>query len=229
MSFNLHNGVYNFTTSCSDGSLSKKELLGLLKCEKEYLKMKYGIDTRKMIVPNQDLNNEGILLDITNLAEEALFDNNINLLDYNIPCDAVMINRFAPSIALAYPTSDNPVITIESDYAIALASMNIDKLNDNLLEDIVKKFLRVCNLSNDKIKIHVGPCCSYESNNIKDIVSSSLDRIGVNNVEYDNRDTVTNDDLFSEIGNKKGNHLTGIYYKPDEKTLKLLRHHSKWY
>ena len=121
MSFNLYNGVYNFTTSCSDGSLSKKELLGLLKCEKEYLKMKYGIDTRKMIVPNQDLNNKGILLDITNLAEEALFDNSINLLDYNIPCDAVMINRFAPSIALAYPTSDNPVITIESDYSIALA------------------------------------------------------------------------------------------------------------
>ena len=106
---------------------------------------------------------------------------------------------------------------------------NIDKLNDNLLEDIVKKFLRVCNLSNDKIKIHVGPCASYESINIKDMISGSLDRIGINNVKYDNRDTVTNDDLFSEIGNKKGNHLTGIYYKPDEKTLKLLRHHSKWY
>lgn len=229
MSFNLHNGVYKFTTSCSDGSLSKKELLGLLKWEKEYLKEKYGIDTRKMIVPKQDLDCEGSLLDVTNLAEEALFDNSINLLDYNIPCDAVMLNRFAPGVALAYPTSDNPVITIESDYAIALASMNIDKLNNKLLEDIVKRFLSVCNLSSDKIKIHVGPCSSYDSINIKDIVSSSLDRIGIDNVKYDNRDTVTNDDLFSKIGNKKGNHLTGIYYKPDEKTLKLLRHHSKWY
>ena len=229
MSFNLHNGVYNFTTSCSDGSLSKKELLGLLKCEKEYLKEKYGIDTRNMIVPKQDMDCEGSLLDVTNLAEEALFDNSINLLDYNILCDAVMLNRFAPGVALAYPTSDNPVITIESNYAIALASMNIDKLNNNLLEDIVKRFLSVCNLSSDKIKIHVGPCASYDSINIKDIVSSSLDRIGIDNVKYDNRDTVTNDDLFSEIGNKKGNHLTGIYYKPDEKTLKLFRHHSKWY
>ena len=71
MSFNLHNGVYNFTTSCSDGSLSKKELLGLLKCEKEYLEMKYGIDTRKMIIPNQDLNNEGILFSSNSLPYPA--------------------------------------------------------------------------------------------------------------------------------------------------------------
>lgn len=229
MSFNLHNGVCNFTTSFSDGSLSKEDLLYLLKSEKEYLRIKYGIDSGKMLIPNQELDNEGSLIDASSIAEEALFSDDINLLNFNILCDAIMINRFSPGIALAYPSNDNPVITIESDYAIALASMNKDKLSNNMLNEIVKKFLSVCNLSGNNIRVNVGPCCSYGDIDIKDMIKHNLDGIGISDVRYDNRDTVSNDDLFSKIGNKNGSHLTGIYYKPDYKTLKMIRHHSKWY
>ena len=111
--------VYTFNSDMSDGVMSGMKTLykdkSISEIKEELLKRrrilgeKIGIAGTKIIVPYQDLtkHKSGHYEDMTDSIEYIMSENkDVDLWNFDVPCDIMLIRSKLEGVALAYPVAD---------------------------------------------------------------------------------------------------------------------------
>src|SRR5574344_1198990 len=92
---------------------TKEEIKKDLLIRRIMLGEKFGFDGTKILIPYQNTSKyeEGHSEDVTEFAHDVIYkDREIDLWQYDIPCDVMLIRSGSPSVVLAYPVADCPVM-----------------------------------------------------------------------------------------------------------------------
>ena len=167
--------VYTFNSDMSDGVMSGMKTLykdkSISEIKEELLKSrrilgeKIGIDGTKIIVPYQDLtkHKSGHYEDMTDSIEYIMSENkDVDLWNFDVPCDIMLIRSRLEGVALAYPVADCPVIVASTNNVLALAHCGLREIN-RYLPSMVIDAVRSVSKNNEEVKVSVSPCASSKT------------------------------------------------------------------
>ncbi len=173
----------------------------------------------------------------------------IDYWNEKIPSDIIILEQKHKGIIVGHQMADCPILIAEDRKlgVTALSHCGAVYINRKLPIDTIKSLQKEYNSNLNDIYVYIGSCatkktyiydkyplwatnkevwknCIVENNNnyyidMVQAITNQLNKIGIKNIEFSNRDTVTDDYFYSHIAayngkiNKKGQNFVGFFYK----------------
>lgn len=190
--------------------------------------------------------SDGHYEDVTEMVSYILSDDSYyDLWNLDIPCDIMLIKSALPNVALAYPVADCPVVMLRARDTLAIAHCSSTHIDRGLPIQIVDAITKVAGANDCEVSAYIGPCAGtsyvYEtypawannkdwkhfitetsegySINLRKAIMFQLMRRGVSGVTLSTKDTITDDNYYSNYAykhgdeSKNGRFLTGTYFE----------------
>lgn len=212
-----------FTSKKSDGNMNNLENIN------KYLS-RMNLDGNKAIIMNN--------LNVKKSSHSVVEGNNklkdrILILKENVKNIPVVVETDDEPIIVAYAEDDN------NKQIAVIAKASIDNLNTDLIHDMTEVLMKESNKATFEMKFFIGPCPSKDNYPVdkkqelndkifgKAVENNKLDlRYAIFNqlyleivdpscIYFDSNDTVE-DDYFSTIGKKQGEHISCVVFTDEE-------------